>query len=118
MSPRTMEVRPDFPCDRLSPGEECYFRLPGRMVMVQGTGIPALIFYKDGRLICDCPEAQMNNGECQHTGALRGGLWIHVFYKCSEGRGIRTRTRDWLRGRGHSLALLLMAVPEASVTVR
>ncbi len=117
MLPRMMEVRPDFPCGLLLPGEECYFRLPGRMVMVQGTGIPALIFYKDGRLICDCPEAQMNDGECQHTGALRAGLWVHV-YMCSRGHGIRTRTRDWFRGRGHFLNFLPMAAPEASVTVR
>lgn len=107
MSPRTMEVGPDFPCNRLSPGEECYFRLPGRMVLVQGTGIPALVFYKDGRLICDCPEAQMNGGECRHIRALQGGLWVRVFM-CPRGHGIVTVTGDWLRERGHTLTLLLL----------
>lgn len=117
MSPRMIEVGPDFPCDHLSPGEECYFRLPGRMVMVQGTGIPALVLYRGGRLICDCPEAQRNGGECQHTRALQGGLWAHVSI-CPRGHGIMTSTRDWLRKRGHTRPLLLAGVPEASVAVR
>lgn len=117
MSPRMVEVRPDFPCDLLSPGEECYFRLPGRMVIVQGTGIPALIFYKDGRPVCDCREAQMKNGECQHTRALQGGLWAHLFM-CPKGYGIKTYTQDWLRGGGHCPTIYLPAVPETSITVR
>lgn len=117
MSPRVMEVRFDFPCDRLFPGEECYFRLPGKMVMVQGTGTPILVFYQGGRLVCDCPEAQITGGECQHTQALRGGLWARLF-TCPRGYGIRTHTRDWLRGKSHILTILITAVPEASVTVR
>jgi hypothetical protein len=117
MSPRMMEVGPDFPPNRLLPGEECYFRLPGRMVMVQGAGTPALVFYRDGRLICDCPEAQMKGGECRHTWALRGGLWIRVVM-CPRGHGIITHTGDWLPGRGYPPAPIPAATPEASVTVR
>lgn len=117
MSPRVMQVGPNFPCDRLSPGEECYSPLPGRMVLVQGTGIPALVFYRGDRLICDCPEAQMNDGDCRHTWALQGGLWSHVFM-CPRGHGVVTSTRDWLPRRGHTPTLLLTGALEASVPFR
>ncbi len=114
--PRMMKVRPDFPCDRLFPQEECYFRLPGRMVMVQGNGTPALVFFRSGRLICDCPEAQMDDGECRHTRALGAGLWAHVFM-CPQGHGIVTRTGDWLQGVGCPSALPWRVALESPVTV-
>jgi len=115
MSPRMIEVGPYFPCERLPLGVECYFRLPDRMVMVRGAETLALVFYRDGRLICDCPEA-LAKGECRHTRALRAGLWARVFM-CPQGYGIMTRTLDWLQREVHRPVLLLTAVPEASVTV-
>ncbi|MBC7226559.1 MAG: hypothetical protein H5T61_04940 [Thermoflexales bacterium] len=116
MAPRMMEVGLNFSCDRLLPGEECYFRLPGRMVVVQGAGLPALVFYRSGRLICDCPAARANDGECQHTQALRGGLWAHLFM-CPKRYGIKTYTGDWCQEMGHRLTIHTAAVPESSVTV-
>jgi hypothetical protein len=113
--PRMIEVGPSFPCEGLPPGMECYFHLHGRMVMVRGPGILALVFYRDGRLICDCPEAQAK-GECQHTRALQAGLWVYVFM-CPQEYGIMTRTLDWLQREVHRPVSLLTAVPEASVTV-
>lgn len=115
MLPRMIEVGPYFPCERLPLGVECYFRLPDRMVMVRGAETLALVFYRDGRLICDCPEA-LAKGECRHTRALRAGLWARVFM-CPQGYGIMTRTLDWLQREVHRPVLLLTAVPEASVTV-
>jgi len=116
MSPRMIEIGPHFPCERLPLGVECYFRLHGRMVMVRGAETLALVFYRDGCLICDCPEARAK-GECRHTRALRAGLWARVFM-CPQGHGILTRTLDWLQQEVHLPVLLLTAVPEASVTVR
>jgi len=113
--PRMIEVGPCFPYKRLPLGVECYFRLPDRMVMVRGAETLALVFYRDGRLICDCPEA-LAKGECRHTRALRAGLWARVFM-CPQGYGIMTRTLDWLQREVHRPVLLLTAVPEASVTV-
>ena len=116
MSPRMIEVGPYFPCERLPLGVECYFRLPDRMVMVRGAETLALVFYRDGRLICDCPEAQAK-GECRHTRALRAGLWAYVFM-CPQGYGIMTHTLAWLQQSVHLPILRLTAVPEASVAVR
>lgn len=116
MAPRMIEVGPRFPYHRLPPGIECYYRLQERMVVVRGPGLPFLVFYRSGRLICDCPEAQMNSGECQHTRALRAGLWAHVFM-CPQGRGIVTRTREWLQGMDYLPILHWRVAPEASVTV-
>mgnify|MGYP000275533961 FL=1 len=115
MSPRMIEIGPHFPCERLPLGVECYFRLHGRMVMVRGAETLALVFYRDGCLICDCPEARAK-GECRHTRALRAGLWARVFM-CPQGYGIMTRTLDWLQREVHLPVLLLRAVPETSVTV-
>jgi len=114
--PRMIEVSPHFPCERLPLGVECYFRLHGRMVMVRGAETLALVFCRDGRLICDCPEAQAK-GECRHTRALRAGLWPYVFM-CPQGYGIMTRTLAWLQRGPYLQGLRLTAVPEVSVTVR
>lgn len=116
MAPRMMEVGPRFPYHRLPPGIECYYRLQEGMVVVEGDGIPALVFRRGDQLICDCPEAQMNNGECRHTQALRAGLWAYVFM-CSQGRGIMTLTREWLHGMDYPLSLPWRVAPEASVAV-
>ncbi len=116
MLPRMIEVGPSFPCECLPSGVECYFHLHGRMVMVRGAGTLALVFYRDGRLICDCPEARAK-GECRHTRALRAGLWAYVFM-CPQGYGIMTHTLAWLQQRVHLPILRLTAVPEASVAVR
>ncbi len=96
MIPWMMKVGPLFCPERLPPGLDCYFRLPGRMVMVWSGGELALVFLRgEDQPICDCSEYTLKQA-CRHTQALRAGLWIHIFQR-PQGYGLVTRTRDWVR---------------------
>lgn len=96
MAPWIVKVGPWFSPEYLPPDLDCYFRLPGKMVMAYSEGELALVFLRgEEQLICNCPEYELKQ-TCRHTQALRAGLWIHIF-QCPRGYGVVTCTRDWVR---------------------